>query len=368
MEDRQSAGGLDWILASMDSAVLGRPVKAYLIALGILLAVLLATRVFKRLLLGRLRQAAARSATSTDDFIVEQLEHVLPTLGWVAALWLVSKQLGLPEKAEGVVLGILLTVAVIVCARALLASANYASRGYFARRYGGDDTRALVLRPILAVVVWTIALVFVLDNLGFKVSTVLAGLGIGGIAVALAAQAVLGDLFSYFAIVFDRPFAIGDFIVVDTLRGTVERIGIKTTRVRSLDGELIVFGNANLLSNRIRNFKMMEKRRVEFRFGLEYGSPARALAEVPALVKEIVTSREDVTFDRAHFKAFGDSSLDFEVIYWVLNPDYNRYMDIQQAINFALKEQIEARGLAFAFPTRTVHVVGGAGTNPGAPA
>ena len=356
MEDHQSAS----ILALLDRVFLGRPVKSYLITLGILLVVLVATRAFKRLLVGRLRLAAAHSEATTDDFLVEQLDRVLPTFGWTIALWLGTKQLDLPARAERLIGGVLLAVAVSVSARALLAFANYGSRGYFARRYGGDDTRALVLRPILAVFVWTIALVFMLDNLGLKVSTVLAGLGIGGIAVALAAQAVLGDLFSYFAIVFDRPFAIGDFIIVDTFKGTVERIGIKTTRVRSLDGELIVFGNANLLANRIRNFRPMEKRRVEFRFGLAYQTPTQAVADVPALVKELVTSHEGVTFERAHFKKFGEWSLEFEVIYWVLDPDYNRYMDIQQAINLALKERLEARGLAFAFPTRTVHVVGGA--------
>jgi small-conductance mechanosensitive channel len=356
MEDHGSTVGS--MQALFERVVLGRAIKSYLITLGILLVVLVATRVFKRLLVGRLRQAAARSETTTDDFVVAQLDKLLPTFGWVIALWLATKQLGLPARLEHLVFGVLLTVGVLVTARALLAFANYGSRGYFARRYGGDDTRALVLRPILAVVVWTIALIFVLDNLGLKVSTVLAGLGIGGIAVALAAQAVLGDLFSYFAIVFDRPFAIGDFIVVDTYKGTVERIGIKTTRVRSLDGELIVFGNANLLANRIRNFRPMERRRVEFRFGLDYQSPALEVAGVPAIVKELVTVHEGVTFERAHFKRFGESSLEFEAIYWVLDPDYNRYMDIQQAINLALKERLEARGLAFAFPTRTVHLVG----------
>ena len=360
MEDHQSASVSASILALLDRVFLGRPVKSFLITLGILLVVLVATRVFKRLLVGRLRVAAARSEITTDDFVVEQLDTVLPTFGWVIALWLATKQLDFPGRAERFIGGVLLAVAVFVSARALLAFTNYVSRGYFARRYGGDDTRALVLRPILAVVVWMIALVFVLDNLGLKVSTVLAGLGIGGIAVALAAQAVLGDLFSYFAIVFDRPFAIGDFIIVDTFKGTVERIGIKTTRVRSLDGELIVFGNANLLANRIRNFRPMEKRRVEFRFALAYQSPAHEVAGVPALVTELVTSHEGVTFERAHLKKLGESSLEFEVVYWVLDPDYNRYMDIQQAINLALMERLEARGLAFAFPTRTVHVVGGA--------
>ena len=285
------------------------------------------------------------------------------------ALWLATKQLDFPGRAERSIGGVLLAAAVFVSARALLAFTNYASRGFFARRYGGDDTRALVLHPESSPPSSGQSPSSSCSTTsGSRFSTVLAGLGIGGIAVALAAQAVLGDLFR---LLRDRvrssPFAIGDFIIVDTFKGTVERIGIKTTRVRSLDGELIVFGNANLLANRIRNFRPMERRRVEFRFGLDYQSPAHEVAGVPAIVKEIVALREGVTFERAHFKRFGESSLEFEVVYWVLDPDFNRYMDIQQAINLALKERLEARGLAFAFPTRTVHVVGTGGLGQAGP-
>ena len=336
----------------------GRSIGAYLTAVGILLGVVVATRLLRFLLVGQLRRIAEGTARPTDDLLVELLDRSAPTYGWLAAIWLAARQLALPPRASAWLTNIILVLVVFVSARAFLQIATHASREYFARRYGGDDARALALRPILGVAVWLIALVFILDNVGVKISTVLAGLGIGGIAVALAAQAVLSDLFSYVAIVFDRPFAIGDFIIVDSFMGTVERIGIKTTRVRSLGGELVIFGNTNLISNRIRNFKPLEKRRVQLGFGLAVQSPVAELAGVADTLKEIVTSMQDVSFERAHFKGFGASSLDFEAVYWVLSPDYNRSMDIQQAINIELMRRLEARDLHLAIPTRHVHVEG----------
>jgi small-conductance mechanosensitive channel len=181
-----------------------------------------------------------------------------------------------------------------------------------------------------------------------------AGLGIGGIAVALAAQAILGDLFSYFVIFFDRPFEIGDFIIIGDFMGSIEHIGIKTTRIRSLGGEQLVFSNTDLTNSRIRNYKRMEKRRVVFKLGIVYQTTTSQVKEVPGIIKTAIENVQDTVFDRAHFATYGDFSLDFEVVYYVLSGDYNKYMDIQQDINFEIKEEFEKRGIEFAYPTQTL--------------
>ena len=215
----------------------------------------------------------------------------------------------------------------------------------------------LMLGALVArIVLWSITVLVMLDNLGFNISTLMASLGIGGIAVALAVQSILGDIFSSVSIALDKPFVIGDFIVVDGYMGTVEYVGMKTTRLRSLGGEQIIFSNHELLKNRIRNFKRMQERRVLFEFGVAYETPSDDVEAIPALVKGIVAAAEPVRLDRVHFKSFGDSALLFEVVYYVLDADYNRYMDIQQQINLALLRQFRARDIAFAYPTSTLHI------------
>ncbi|MCB9651099.1 MAG: mechanosensitive ion channel family protein [Deltaproteobacteria bacterium] len=213
-----------------------------------------------------------------------------------------------------------------------------------------------LIRTVGQAVVWALILVVILANLGVEISTLVASLGVGGIAVALAAQNLLGDLFASLSIILDRPFEVGDFVVVGSLRGTVKRIGLKTTRVQSLDGEQIVFGNADLLTSRVQNFKHMQERRVTLRFGVLYSSTSEQVAKMPGRVKQIIEAQEGLRFDRAHFAGFGASSLDFEVIYWVLSSDYVRFMDLQQAVNLAVMTAVREEGMDFAFPSQSVYL------------
>jgi small-conductance mechanosensitive channel len=208
----------------------------------------------------------------------------------------------------------------------------------------------------IKLLIWAMAVIILLDNLGYKVSTLLAGLGIGGIAVAIAAQALLKDFFSYFSIVFDHPFRIGDFIIIGDFMGTVEYIGIKTTRIRSLGGEQLIFSNTDLTDSRVRNYKLMEKRRVLFRIGVTYQTPLSQLKEIPKIIEHIIKKINDTSFDRAHFFSYGDFSLVFEIVYFVLSPDYNKYMDIQQEINLAISEEFEKRKIQFAYLTQTLYL------------
>jgi small-conductance mechanosensitive channel len=195
-----------------------------------------------------------------------------------------------------------------------------------------------------------------MDNLGFNISAVIAGLGIGGIAIALAAQAILGDLFSYFVIFFDRPFEVGDFIVVGDKTGTVEYTGIKTTRIRALSGEQLVFSNTDLTNSRIHNFKKMQERRVVFKLGVVYQTPTAQLEEIPKIVRAIIEKHTDVRFDRGHFASYSDFSLNFEFVYFVFGAEYVKYMDTQQSINLEIYKEFEKRKIEFAYPTQTLYL------------
>jgi len=207
---------------------------------------------------------------------------------------------------------------------------------------------------LVRLVVWAAVLLVLLDNLGVNVTTLIAGLGVGGIAVALAAQNILGDLFSSLSIVFDKPFVVGDFIIVGDFLGSVEHVGLKTTRLRSLSGEQLVFSNTDLLNSRVRNYGRMFERRVVSSLRVTYRTPADKLARIPAMIREIAEREQKLRFDRAHFRALAESALLFEYVYYVLTPDYNFYMDLQQRINIALFERFAAEGIEFAYPTQTV--------------
>ncbi len=203
-------------------------------------------------------------------------------------------------------------------------------------------------------VLWVILLILTIDNLGFDPTTIIAGLGVGGIAVALALQNVLGDVIASLSIILDKPFEVGDFIVVGDMRGDVEHIGLKTTRVRSISGEQLVLSNGDLLQSRIKNYKRMDSRRILFSLGVVYETSYDNLARVPELVKEIIDAEPKARFDRAHFSGYGDFSLNYEIVYFVLSPLFEDYMDLQQRINLKIFKRFSEEGIEFAYPTRKV--------------
>ena len=196
----------------------------------------------------------------------------------------------------------------------------------------------------------------VIDNLGYNVTTIIAGLGVGGIAIALAAQNILSDLFSYLVIFFDKPFEVGDFITTNGNSGTVEKIGIKTSHVRSPDGQQLVMPNAEMVKSVIQNFKRLERRRVVFNIGVVYGTPAEKLRSIPQWMKEIISSQKLANFDRAHFNSFGDSSLNFEIVYFIDSADFLVYMDTHHEICLRILEKFEKENVEFAYPTQTLFV------------
>jgi small-conductance mechanosensitive channel len=344
--------------AMVNTRYLGNSLLDYAVSAAILAGGLLAVRLANALLLSRFKARTADRATPLEDFLASVLSRTVPPLVYFGVFYLSLQGLALNPAIHRLTAAVGAVLLTYLGINFLRDAVRFLLFGFWLKRHQDDAVERQVrgLMPVITVVLWALGLVFLLDNLGFQVSAVVAGLGIGGVAVALAAQAVLGDLFSYFAIMMDRPFELGDFIIVGDFMGTVEHIGIKTTRLRSLGGEQLVLSNSDLTGSRVRNYKRMQTRRIIFKLGLTYDTPLEKLKEVPGLVKSVIERTDRTRFDRAHFASYGDSSLVVEAVYFVLSADYNVYMDVQQAINFALKQEFEQRGLQFAFPTQTLFV------------
>lgn len=316
----------------------------------------------RRLLLHRLERVAQNTVTVIDDFLVDVLSATRLLLASAIGLYLGSHFLTLPA-ALGKWVDRIFVIALI------LQLGFWASRGlifwlrnHFAQGEEEDQGARAMTLSLLSflgrVVVWVLVLLSMLDNLGINVTALVASLGIGGIAIALAAQNILGDLFASLTIAIDKPFVIGDFIILDNEMGTVEHVGLKTTRLRSLSGEQIILSNNDLLQSRIHNYKRMAERRALFAIGVTYDTPAEKLELIPKLIEQAVKTHIDARFDRAHFKGFGAFSLDFETVYYVRQPDYNVFMNVQQAINLQLVRSFAEHSIEFAFPTQTLHLNG----------
>jgi small-conductance mechanosensitive channel len=335
-------------------------VRTWLAALAVCVGVYVVLAIARRLLLRHLGALADRTHNTLDDGIAEVASHTRYFFLAFTALYAGSRVLILPVRAEIAIR----TIGVVVLALQAALWVNAIIAALIARRIrrDADEESATTVSLVgfgLRLIAWTVLGLLSLDNLGVDITALVAGLGIGGIAVALAVQNVLGDVFASLSIVLDRPFQAGDFIIVGDLMGTVERVGVKTTRVRALSGEQLVFSNADLLSARIRNFKRMNERRVAFTIGVVYQTSRALLERTPQILREVVEAQEGVRFDRAHFKTYGAFSLDFETVYYVLEPDYNRFMDLQQAINLEIFDRFAAEGLEFAYPTQTITLQGG---------
>jgi small-conductance mechanosensitive channel len=327
-----------------------------LIALGIAAAVFFGLLLLRQLVVSRLSKLAERTGTGVDDFVVDLARRSRPVLMAVVSLYLGSLYLTLPQgqaRTAEAVAAVALYLQLALWASVVIDFWLARQR----RRLEHDATSLAlggVLRFVSKLILWSVLLLMALDNLGVDVTALIAGLGVGGIAVALALQNVLGDLLASLSIVLDKPFEIGHAITVDDLTGTVENIGLKTTRLRGVGGEQIVLANGELLKSRIRNWARLAERRVVLTFAVPYDTPADAVERIPGIVRGLVEGQDLVRFDRAHFKSFGHSSLDFEAVYWILSPDYVVFMDRQQAVNLGLMRALESEGISFAFPKPTV--------------
>lgn len=314
-------------------------------------------RLLLPVVIHRVSRWAKGTATRLDDALV----HVLGSVRWwlvaLVALYPASQDLVLRAATARWLSGaatVALFLQLALCASAFITAWIVNVRQESLEKDPSTTSALSILSFLGRVVVWAILLLLLLDNLGFDVNALVAGLGIGGIAIGLALQNILGDLFASLSIVLDKPFQVGDFVVIDDFSGTVENIGLKTTRLRSLSGEVLVFSNGDLTKSRLRNYKLMNERRIPFTFGLTFDATPEQLEQIPGAVQKIIDAQKLARFDRAHFTGFGDSSLDFEVVYWMLTPDYTAYRDVQQAVNLGMMRAFAAIGVDFAFPTRTL--------------
>ncbi len=337
----------------------GDPVWRWLIAAGILIFVGFVLRILLWRLVRKLRVVAAKTPGRFDDLIVELLDKTKSLFVFVVSLYAGALILTLPELAESILRGIFIVALLIQAGywgNALVAFWVKRSVNQRLTEDAATVTSMAALGFVAKMAIWTVVALLALENLGIDVTALVAGIGIGGIAIALAVQNILSDLFASLSIILDKPFVIGDFIIVGELMGTVERIGLKTTRVRSLTGELIIFSNSDLLSSRVRNYKRMYERRIAFSIGVTYQTSPDMVEEIPVLIEGIVSGQSDVRFDRCHFKAFGDFAIVFETVYYVLVPEYGAYMNAQQVINLAIMRVFAERHIEFAYPTQTLFV------------
>jgi small-conductance mechanosensitive channel len=347
------------IEAWLKHGLLGNPVTDWGLALLVLLGTLFALYVLRYVILRRLRVLAHRTGARTVEGIIEIATNTRLLFLLALSVYAASLLLELPARSGRVVTAGIVIVLIVQAGLWGNQAIRLWIEHYRATRGTGDGsarTTTAIVGFIGRLLLWSVVALMLLDNLGINVTALVASLGIGGIAVALAAQNILGDIFASLSIAIDKPFVTGDFIIIDGFMGTVEYIGLKTTRLRSLSGEQIIFANTDLLKSRVRNYKRMNERRVVFQFGVIYRTKAEQLERIPGIVRGIIESRPHTRFDRAHFWKYGDSSLDFEVVYYVTDREYNLYMDVQQAINLALFRRFTAEGIEFAYPTRTVYL------------
>lgn len=352
----------------LDIVVLDNSLQTWLTAALTALVALLVLRLGINALRRRMSRVAERTVTRIDDLFVAVLGSTKVVFLILFAVYLGSLKLQISPRA-GAVLASIAMLALLAQAGFWGGTALKAGLREYAERRLSEDPAALTTMNAAAflgrIVLWSVVFLLALDNLGVDITTLIAGLGIGGIAVALAAQNILADLFASLTIVLDKPFVIKDFLIVNELMGTVEHVGLKTTRVRSLSGEQLVFSNADLLSSRIRNYGRMFERRVVFGVGVVYQTPRAKLQAIPVILRSAIESQDKTRFDRAHFKEYGPYSLNFEAVYYVLDASYNTYMDTQQAINFFIHEEFEEQEIEFAYPSQTLFVV--ESSQPGPP-
>jgi small-conductance mechanosensitive channel len=345
------------MLEFLDKTFYGNSMKAWAVALAVALLSFIILSVLKIIFRNKMTALASRTKTDLDDFIAET---VLRTRGFfllAISIFIASRFIIISSSAREIIQKLFIVVSLLQVAiwgNGLIECWKDRSRRLKKDMDASSLTTYAAIGFVLRLVLWSIVILLALDNLGVNVTALVTGLGIGGVAVALALQNILGDLFASVSILLDKPFVVGDFIILDNLMGSVEHIGLKTTRVRSLMGEQLIFSNADLIKSRIKNYGRMQERRVIFSIGVTYDTQPEKLALIPEIIREIIEGQAQTRFDRSHFKSFGDFALLFETSYFIASPDFNTFMNIQQAVNLTLVRRFKEEGIEFAYPTQTI--------------
>lgn len=342
----------------MDTIFLNNRIFDYVVSFLLFLLFLAVFKIFQKIALKKLESFSEKTETELDETLVEAIKKIKPSFYLFLSFYLAVKFLNIPSIVIQILDGALIAFVVYQIIIGLQIIIDYLIERHFVKeRDEGTKSAIISLGKIGKSLLWVFGVLLVVSNFGINVTSLIAGLGIGGLAIAIAMQNILSDLFSSFVIHFDKPFLPGDFIIVGNHMGVVEKVGIKTTRIKALQGEEIVISNNELVSSRIQNFKKMKERRVVFNFGVEYGTSTKKLKKISEIVEDIINKEELAQLDRVHFAEFGESSLGFEAAYYILSGDYKEFMDTHQSILLQVKEELEKEKVSMAFPTRTVHLI-----------
>lgn len=343
----------------LNQLVFQRTVEAWLAAAGILIAILLGWRILRSIVVRRSFRLPTPAGEEVEALAVQLVTRTRFLIVLVIALYAASFVLDLPEARTRLIRT--LAVVALLVQGALWGNhlITFWLTRYLKRRRADDATSRTTLSTLGFVVrtaLWATLLLLGLDNIGIKVTGLITGLGIGGVAVALAAQEVLKDLFASLAIALDKPFLIGDGITVADFSGTVEHIGIKTTRLRSTTGEEVIFSNSDILNSRIRNYQRLRERRSVFQLRVSYDTPVEKVAAIPSLLSTIVAAQRSVTLERAHLVSLGESAMLFEVSLLFHTPSFIEFVDAQQEINLAVLRRFRDEGIRIGLPAEVVHL------------
>ncbi|RJR14916.1 mechanosensitive ion channel family protein [Candidatus Microgenomates bacterium] len=354
---------LDWVRTFLEierfpflmSSVFGNLISEWLLAIVSFFLLLMTFRILQKVILTRLERIAEHTKTTLDDVFIHIVRTLRPQFYIFLAFYVSVTLLQLPENVTQFLQAVLFIVIIYQLIGAVQIFIDYIGARHI--KPNVEHSEAVdVLKLISKIVLWSIGILLILSNLGVNITSLIAGLGIGGIAVALAVQNILGDLLSSFAIYFDKPFQLGDFIIVGDKMGVVKHIGVKTTRIQALQGEELVIPNQQLTSSQIQNFKKMEKRRVPFKINLSLDTPLGKAKQFPKDVEAFLQKMDDIVFDRAHLLSIGQYALEYEIVYYVMGGDYTKYMDIQQDINWHILQILEKDKISLAIPARYIRM------------
>ncbi len=342
---------------ALEITFLGNKILDYLVFVLFLIILFISFKIFKIFFLKKINNVAKKFNNSVGNLIVSLLNSVKDSFYLFISFYLALKIINLNSSISKIIDVLLLFFLYYQFIKTTQILADYFIN-FFLEKQKEEDTKnaILIIGKATKVILWVITGLLIASNFGLNVTSLMAGLGIGGIAIAFALQNILSDLFSSFAIYFDKPFSVGDFIIVGDYKGTVEKIGVKTTRLIALQGEEIIISNKELTTSRIQNFKKMKRRRISFEFGVTYDTSLDRLKKINSIVTNIIKKEKLSEFDRIHFSKFNNFSLDFEIVYYILSNNYLDYMDTHQSILFEIKKQFEKEKISMAFPTQNIYI------------
>ena len=351
---------INFILESypiLNSEIFYNSLTKWAIAAVIFIFVYAVLKIFKNILLARLKKIATKTKNEFDDVIINGLDAIHWPFNLFIAVYVSQYVLYVSEKIQTILYYILIVTVSYYLIRVVQAAIDVFIKKLMVQKDKEGQEMMKLISTVIKIGLWAIAIMLILSNLGYNITSLMAGFGIGGIVIAFAIQKIASDLFSSLSIYFDKPFSPGDFVAIGEDKGTVKSIGMRTTRITSLQGEELVIPNSEIVSARVQNFGKMEKRRVAFNIGVTYDTPKKKLEAIPAIIKTIIKAQKKTEFDRCYFKDFGDSALGFDIVYYVDSGEYEDYLKVQQAINLAIVAEFESKGIEMAFPTQTIHLV-----------